>query len=177
MSTFDVVDEHDEPLQRIASYDEVYREGLWHRGVHIIIYTPDKDIVMQKRAPTLNYHPNEIEISVGGGVEAGEQPLDAAVRESKEELGITIDKSKVQFIDKTKFNHTVHGQHHRIFLYTYAVCVPKHDLTFSIDQTETTVAFLISRRKLQRALTKHRIKQFGRISSLYAYWNHMLQVV
>src|SRR6185312_8445873 len=142
MSTFDVVDDHDELLGRVASYAEVYREGLWHRGVHIIIYTPDKEIVMQKRAPTLSYHPNEIEVSVGGGVEAGEQPLDAAVRESKEELGITIDKAKVQFIDKAKFNHLVHGQHHRIFLYTYAVCVPKRDLTFSVDQTETSAAFL-----------------------------------
>lgn len=177
MSTFDVVNEHDEPLKRVASYDEVYQEGLWHRGVHIVIYTPDKDIVIQKRAPTLSYHPDEIEVSVGGGVEAGEQPLDAVVREAKEELGITINKSKVQFIGKTKFNHSVHGQHHRIFMYTYAVCVPRHDLKFRIDQTETSAAFLISKRKLQRALKTHRIKQFGRVSSLYAYWNSMLRAV
>lgn len=177
MSTFDVVDEHDEPIGRVASYDEVYQEGLWHRGAHVVIYTPDKEIVMQKRAPTLSYHPDEIEVSVGGGVEAGEQPLDAAVRESKEELGISINKSKVHFIGKSKFNHAVHGQHHRIFLYTYAVCVPRRDLKFSIDRTETSAAFLISKRKLQRALTTHRIKHFGRISSQYAYWNRMLQAV
>ena len=177
MSTFDVVDEYDQPVQRVASYDEVYQKGLWHRGVHIVIYTPDKEIVMQKRAPSLSYHPNEIEVSVGGGVEAGEQPLDAAVRETKEELGLTLDKSKVQFIGKTKFNHKINGQHHRIFLYSYAVCVPKRELHFSLDNTETSAAFLISKRKLKRALITHRIKHFGRIASLYAYWNYMLHAV
>lgn len=177
MSMFDIVDEHDQPLNKVATFDDVHQLGYWHRGVHIIIYTPNQEIVMQKRSPSLSYHPGEIEVSVGGGVDAGEQPLDAAIRETKEELGITLDKANVRYLGKTKFNHRSKTQYNRVFLYSYAVCVPKHDLNFAIDTTETSEAFFISKRRLKRALTRHRIKHFGKISSLYAYWAALLKAV
>lgn len=177
MSSFDIFDEHDQPLSRVATFDEVYQLGLWHRGVHVIIYTPHKEIVMQKRALSLAYHPGEIEVSVGGGVDAGESPLDAVVRETREELGITLDKSKIHFIGKTKFNHRSKKQRNKVFLYSYAICIPKQDIRFNIDTAETSNAFFISKRKLKRALARHRIKHFGKITSMYAYWSFLLNAV
>jgi 8-oxo-dGTP pyrophosphatase MutT (NUDIX family) len=177
MSTFDVIDEHDQLLNKVATFEEVLSKGYWHRGVHVIIYTPHKEIVMQKRSPLLSYHPNEIEVSVGGGVEAGEEPIDAAIRETKEEIGISLDKSKMRFIGKTKYNHPTKGHPSRIFLYSFAICVPKHDLLFEKDERETSAVFFISKRKLRFALARHRIAHYGKISGLYSYWQSLLRAV
>lgn len=177
MSNFDIVDENDQPIHMVATFDEVHKLGYWHRGVHVIIYTPHKEIVMQKRALSLSYHPGEIEISVGGGVDAGELPIDAAIRETKEELGILLDKADLRYLGKSKYNHRTKTQKNKVFLYSYAVCVPKHDLKFAIDTSETTVAFFITKRRLQFALARHRIKHFGKITSMYAYWASLLKSV
>lgn len=177
ISYFDLVDESDVPTGKVASYDEVHTRGLWCRAVHVIIYTPEKEIVMQKRAPSLKYHPNEIEISVGGGVDAGETPIQAGIREIKEELGIILSEQDLKFIDKTKFNHHTKTQYYRNFIYSYAACVPSEKLNIRANPNETSQVFLISKPKLRRALAKHRIKNIGKISSLYAYWNHLLDAI
>jgi 8-oxo-dGTP pyrophosphatase MutT (NUDIX family) len=176
-SFFDQVDDTDTLVNNVASYDEVHSQGLWHRGVHVIIYTPDKHIVMQKRAPSLKYHPNEIEVSVGGGVDAGESPEQAAVREIYEELGITIPESSLRFIGKTKFNHHTKTQHNRVFIYSYAICLERDALKLQINEEESTLAFFISAKRLRRALRMHRIKNIGRISSQYAYWRYLLDAI
>lgn len=173
----DRIDENDNLLGGTASYDEVHGQGLWHRGVHIIIYTSDKQIVMQKRSPSLKYHPNEIEVSVGGGVDAGESPGQAIVREVKEELGISISTDELRYIGKTKLNHHTKTQINRVFIYSYSLLLPKERLQLLIDSRETSAAFLISEKELRQALKVHRIKHVGKISSLYAYWKYLLDAI
>ena len=176
-SSFDIVDDRDNPVHQVEDYETVHRLGLWVRGVHVIVYTPERDIVMQKRAPSLAYHPDEVEISVGGGVDAGEAPEAAAIREVHEELGITISNEQLRFIGKTKFNHRTKTQYHRTFIYSYAVCLPKEQLQLTTDPTETSLAFFMNERQLRRALRRHRIRHIGKISSLYAYWRYLLDAI
>jgi len=95
MSIFDRIDETDNLIGGTATYDEVLNQGLWHRAIHVIIYTPKHQIVMQKRSSSLKGHPNEIEVSIGGGVDAGETPTAAVVCEVKEERGIKIFEEKM----------------------------------------------------------------------------------
>jgi isopentenyl-diphosphate delta-isomerase len=175
MSYFDVVNEEDSLLGHTASYDEVFAKGLWHRGVHVLIYTPDRQIVMQKRSPSLAYHPGEVEVSVGGGVDAGETPLQAAVREVAEELGLALSPEKLHYIGKTKYNHVTKTQLHRTFIYSYSICVPTKKLKLRISPEENTAVFLLSERKLRAALRRHRIRHMGRISGQYAYWRYLLK--
>lgn len=174
LSYFDIVDQHDQLTGFKASYDEVHSKGLWCRGVHVLIYTPDRQIVMQKRSPTLKYHPNEVEISVGGGVDSGETPEQAAIREVNEELGISISPAELYFIGKTKFNHATKTQTNRNFIYSYSACIPKDKMKFTVDPEETSNAFLISEKKLRTALRRHRVRNIGRITSTYAYWKYLL---
>ncbi|MEO8105149.1 MAG: NUDIX domain-containing protein [Candidatus Saccharibacteria bacterium] len=176
-SYFDVFDEHENSMDLTASYDDVHRQGLWHRGVHVLIYTPDREIVMQKRSASLAYHPNEVEISVGGGVDAGESPQHAALREVHEELGVTIPPEALKYIGKTKYNHRTRSQINRTFIYSYAVCLPKSELQLIINTEETSLGFFISEKKLRRALHLHRIKNVGKISSTYAYWRYLLDAI
>ena len=174
---FDRIDEDDTLIGGTASYGEVHNQGLWHRGVHAIIYTPEKQVVMQKRAPSLRYHPNEIEVSAGGGVDAGETPAQAVLREIQEELGMSFRETDLRFIGKTKFNHRTKTQVNKVFMYSYAICVPSERIRLHTNAQETSSAFLIPEKKLRRALRVHRIKDVGKISSLYAYWTYLLNAM
>lgn len=173
-SSLAVVDKNDQPLNRVASYEEVHRLGLWHRGVHAIIYTPDKEVLMQKRSPSLAYHPREVEISVGGAVESGESPEQAIIREIDEEFGLKVQPNQLRFIGKSRYNHRVGPYRSRTIIYSYAACLPKSEIRVTINPSETSSAFFMKEQTLRLALRRHRIKSIGRISSLYAYWRRLL---
>jgi 8-oxo-dGTP pyrophosphatase MutT (NUDIX family) len=174
MSSYDVVDQDDNPTGRIASYDEVNAEGLWHRGVHVIIYTPEGEILMQKRSINLAFHPGEIEISVGGGVDAGETPEEAVLREAREEMGLNLKQEDLRFLGKQIYNYHLKNQIKRVHNYSYAICIDKTKLQISRNASEVDAVFFIKKSQLKRALTLHRIKNLGKISGQYAYWKTLV---
>ncbi len=175
---YDIVDHNDKPLGYTADFDEARRRGLWRRGVHVIIYTEDGKIVMQKRTANLILYPGEIEVSVGGGVNAGETPAMAAVREVKEELGLDISGYKLNFIGRSRYNHQLKNNGtHRIIDYNFAVCVPEPALQFNPSPLETAKVFLLTRRQLRRAIAMHRVKHIGRMVPKYSTWRKLLDAV
>ncbi len=178
MDNYDIVDHNDKPLGYTADFDETRKRGLWHRGIHIIIYTKDGRIVMQKRSPNLAYYPGEVEVSVGGAVDCGETPADAAVREVREELGIDISGHKPRYLGKCRYNHRLKNNiSHNVIIYSFAVCLPESMLKFKPDPTETAQIFTLTRRQLERAIKIHRVKHFGRLTATYSYWNRLLEAV
>lgn len=73
----------------IITKKEAHQKGIWHSSVHIWLISKDnKKILLQKRCPEKNLFPNMWDISVGGHISSGEEPLTAAKRELSEELGL-----------------------------------------------------------------------------------------
>ena len=73
----------------IVTKKEAHQKGIWHSSVHIWFISKDnKKILLQKRCPAKNLFPNMWDISVGGHISSGEEPLTAAKRELSEELGL-----------------------------------------------------------------------------------------
>lgn len=177
MENYELVDANDRLVDRTATFEEVIKQGLWHRGIHIIIYTAAGEIVMQKRASNLLFYPGQVEISVGGGVNAGESPETAAVREVKEELGIDISPYTIHFLGKSKYNHRFKRGFQRVIIYSYAVCVPEPALAFKPSLAETALVFMLSRPELETAIDQHRVPGIGNLVGVYAYWRWLLQAV
>ena len=54
------------------------------------------EVLFQKRSPFVDRHPNLWDIAAGGHIDLGETPLEAAVREAREEIGANISAEKLR---------------------------------------------------------------------------------
>lgn len=95
----DVVDEYGEPTGDVMGKQLIHDQGIRHRDVHVWI-TNGEDFLQQQRVWTKSIMPGAWDISVGGHVGTGESYLDAAVRETSEELGLDLPKDRFQTIGK-----------------------------------------------------------------------------
>ena len=54
------------------------------------------EVLFQKRSPLVSGNPNKYDVSAGGHIDPGETPVEAAVREAREELGIAVDPKSLR---------------------------------------------------------------------------------
>lgn len=99
---FDILDENDQVIgQEMRSV--VHQRGLWHRGVHVMLFTRDGKLLVQQRSKHKSQSPLMFDCSVSEHVQAGENYYDAAIRGLKEELDLKgID---IQPLIKFKMNY------------------------------------------------------------------------
>jgi len=76
---------------------DVHRDGDWHRAAHIWIIASDGRFLLQRRSPRKENNPNLWDVSAAGHLSAGESAVDAAVRETWEELGLKIAPGELKF--------------------------------------------------------------------------------
>ena len=96
---FDVLNEKGEFTGKIESRDECHKQGLWHKAVVVfIISTYNKSILLQQRSANKKLWPNLWDITAGGHVLTGEFGYQTVIRETKEEIGIDINKNDLEFI-------------------------------------------------------------------------------
>lgn len=86
---FDIVDERDEVVGR-RPRSEVHRLGLQHRAVHVLVFNARGELFLQKRSMQKDCFPGAWDSSAAGHLDAGESYDDCAVRELREELGLSV---------------------------------------------------------------------------------------
>jgi 8-oxo-dGTP pyrophosphatase MutT (NUDIX family) len=97
----EIVDDSDTVIG-VRSREEIHTLGLRHREVHVWFVTPDNDIIFQRRSPTKDTFPGQLDASVGGHVEVGQSYEQAAVMEVEEEAGLVITPSQLLPLVKLK---------------------------------------------------------------------------
>ena len=86
---FDVVNERDEVIGR-APRREVHARGLKHRAVHVLVFNGRGEIFLQKRSQKKDCFPGAWDSSASGHLDQGEDYDTCAVREVREELGVSL---------------------------------------------------------------------------------------
>ena len=98
MEYIDLYDENNNPLKKSKEKTQAHEEGDFHRTAHIWIINDNKELLLQKRSANKKSHPNCWDISGAGHIRTGEDVLDGAIRELKEELGVIAKKNDLHFI-------------------------------------------------------------------------------
>lgn len=85
----DVVDDADRVMGQ-ASRAEAHATVLKHRAVHIFLFNERGELFIQQRAATKDTFPGRYDSSASGHVDRGEDYDASAVRELREELGLSV---------------------------------------------------------------------------------------
>ena len=77
---------------------DVHRDGDWHRAAHIWIIGNDGRFLIQRRSLRKENNPGLWDVSAAGHLSAGESAIDAAVRETFEELGLRLHREELNLV-------------------------------------------------------------------------------
>lgn len=89
MEWFEIVDEHDRVVGRRLRSECHGNPAYVHRVAHVLVFNSDGKLILQKRSANKDIQPGRWDTSVGGHLDPGENYLQAAQREMREELSIT----------------------------------------------------------------------------------------
>lgn len=117
----DILDEQGNHTGKTCLKSEAHAKGLFHATVHVWLFTSDGNVLLQKRALTKKVFPGLWDISVAGHIGAGENTLDAAIREVNEEIGFRLAKEKLYRIGTRKHqvahpNGIQDNEFHQVFM-------------------------------------------------------------
>ncbi|MBL4933621.1 NUDIX domain-containing protein [Clostridium sp. YIM B02565] len=115
----DALDENGEKTGRLVKRGDVMEKDEYHLLVHVWIKNSKGDYLISKRAPNKKY-PNMWETTVGAVV-TGEESLVAALREVKEELGITLSPSKGKYLFRIKRDSPEHMDFIDVWLFNHEI--------------------------------------------------------
>jgi 16S rRNA (adenine1518-N6/adenine1519-N6)-dimethyltransferase len=114
---FDVVDAEDQPVS-VATRSEVHQAKHLHRAVHVFVFNPRGELLIQQRSMLKDEHPGVWGSSVSGHLNAGESYHEAAQRELEEEMGIITDEPPKEILQLAA-NEQTGMEHLRVFRITY----------------------------------------------------------
>lgn len=90
-----VLDRDGRPTGETKPREILHQSSDWHAVSHVYLFDPEGRLLLQKRASHLSQSPGTLQVSVSGHVNAGESPLEAALREGEEELGIRLASERL----------------------------------------------------------------------------------
>ena len=94
MELFDLYTADREKTGKTMARGESMPEGFYRLVVHVCIFNEQGQMLIQQRQPFKSGWSNLWDISVGGSAVAGDSSRSAAERETREELGLSIDLSE-----------------------------------------------------------------------------------
>jgi 8-oxo-dGTP pyrophosphatase MutT (NUDIX family) len=104
MEILDLYNAKREKINRTVFREEEPKDGEYKLSVHVFFLNSKGELLIQKRNENLNRNPGKWAFT-GGAVDAGETSEEGAIRETKEELGINIDKNKIELLLSFKREH------------------------------------------------------------------------
>lgn len=145
MEIFDIVDEQGNPTGDTVERSEAHANGIRHRTAHIWIARKVGDkwqVLLQKRAQTKDSFPGRYDTSSAGHIQAGDEPLESAIRELAEELGIHAAPEQLEFAGtfriqyEKEFHNKLFKDNEIAFVYVYLGEVDIHRVSVQEEELE-----------------------------------------
>jgi len=137
--------------------NEIHKNKLWHRTVHVQILDFDKHALFQLRSVEKESFPNKLDISAAGHLSAGEKIITAALRELEEELGLSLEENRLKYIDdfiseQTLSNGDVDREIQSFFI---ARITESEKLMLKIQESEVQKIIWFTGQELEQALREN----------------------
>jgi len=104
MEVLDIYNKYRQKTGRTIERGAPMEEGDYHLVVHVWIINDKGEFLIQKRQPWKIGWPNMWDCSAAGSAILGETSKEAAIRETKEEIGIDLNISKADILLTVKFS-------------------------------------------------------------------------
>ena len=137
MELIDIVDENGNFTGEVMDKDEVHDKNLLHNEVATFIINDKQQVLLQKRSANKRFNPNKWALCAGH-VDAGEKLEIAALREIKEEVGISISIEDLKPFSEREFTLADSNSH---ITYFYYVKLNLPDESFTIQKEEIGITF------------------------------------
>ena len=118
----DIVDKDGNPTGKSALKSEAHKNGWYHNTIHLWLYTTNGEILLQQRSHKKLIHPLLWDVSVAGHIDAGESLTEALIRETQEEIGLSISENDLSKIG-TRLHETIYDggaikdfEFHQVFI-------------------------------------------------------------
>jgi isopentenyl-diphosphate Delta-isomerase len=98
MELIDVLTANGQPTGIRKPKSEIHRDGDWHRAAHVWIVAPDGRVLVQRRSLRKENNPGLWDVSAAGHLSAGESAIEAAVRETGEEIGLALSPNELNHL-------------------------------------------------------------------------------
>jgi isopentenyl-diphosphate delta-isomerase len=86
----DIINKDGSPTGQSDLKSIIHKRGYYHNTAHVWFYTKEGEILLAQRAATKTICPLLWDVSVAGHVDAGEAIIHAAIRETQEEIGLSV---------------------------------------------------------------------------------------
>lgn len=103
MELWNVYDKFRHKTDRTHERGIPMRAGDYHFVSHVWIVNDNGEYLIQKRQPWKKGWPNMWDSAAAGAAQAGDDDITAAIRETKEEIGIDISRDKMEHLFTVKF--------------------------------------------------------------------------
>lgn len=149
MELFDVLKEDGTRSGIVQERNVVHREGDPHGTVHIWIVRRSEgspsgmEVLLQKRSADKDSNPGCLDISSAGHIDAGDEPLESALRELGEELGIHAGPGDLEYlgVHEGSYEKEFHGRmfrdHEFAHLFVYKRPVDESHLVLQKSEVES----------------------------------------
>lgn len=129
-----------EPLVGVGLTKAQARAGALHASAHVWCWRHHNDaveILLQHRSESIRTWPGYYDVSTAGHIDAGERPVEAALREAHEELGLSLEEGKLHhlFVNRVNFYIKEADVTENEFQYVYGIELPE-DVAFEQDAKE-----------------------------------------
>ena len=143
----DLLDENGEPSGQVRERTLVHLNGDWHRTSHVWVVRRRRDgghdLLLQKRSREKDSFGGCYDISSAGHIPAGQDYLESALRELKEELGIAAEPEDLRLVGvhdgryEGEFHGRIFKNHEKSHVFAYEKPVEIEKLKLQKEEVES----------------------------------------
>ncbi len=169
----DIYDKNNKTLDIQLMKSEAHKKWLWHRSAHIWIYNSKGEILLQLRAKDKELYPDMWDISVAGHVGAWEEEIISAIRETEEEIWLSVKTEDLEFFKIKKVKMIYKKMLNHEFNYIYFLKFDGDIKELALQKEEVAEIHFLPIEKIEKELKENP----NNYAPHWDYWDEIIEKV